>query len=103
MQKKIRSNIYEAAIDSDGDQAITVAQLKEALSLLPDNAPVMGVYDGCLRLSIAYVYMSKSGIVALCGKDENLCYDRDRPIGAPDEEADKYFSIPDQPNSKPRN
>ena len=70
-----------------------VSEVIKALSRMPQEAEVMGLYDGALRLSVDAVYQSRSGYVALAAFHEPIYHDMDRPISAPSVAENRFWLL----------
>lgn len=70
-----------------------VAQLIAALSALPGSADVTMLWDGAARSAVEGVWLAQSGDVVVGPLYEPIYSDEDRPVGAPTELADHYFSM----------
>jgi hypothetical protein len=60
-----------------------VCDLVKALSEVPQDAEVLGVFDGAARLGIHHVWLSNSGYVLLADEESPVYYDEDRPVSGP--------------------
>lgn len=73
-----------------------VIEAIEILKKLNPNLDMGYLYDGAVREDVNLIYESKGGKVVIA--DYGLvCYDNeDRPINAPNEEEEKYYSLPEK-------
>lgn len=77
---------------------MTAEQLIEVLKTMPKDAQVWHLWDGELRTKVEVVYLSRSGKVVTADYDE-VCYTgKSRPLDAPDESENKYWSTEKNPN-----
>jgi hypothetical protein len=72
-----------------------VSELIERLQEMPLDAEVLHLWDGGLRTAIEHVWLTRTGVVGT-GDHDQVCYDTDgRPLEAPTQEQDRYWSTPD--------
>jgi hypothetical protein len=72
-----------------------VSELIERLQKMPADAEVFHLWDGALRTAIQHVWLTRAGTVGT-GDNNAVCYDtEDRPVDAPTEQDDRYWSTPD--------
>jgi hypothetical protein len=69
---------------------MTVAELIARLSALPLTAKVGYAWDGGVRSSVDFVFLSRGGDVVISDGDV-IYYDEDRPAEAPTSEEDRYW------------
>lgn len=82
-----------------------VAELIHILWSMPKSAKIRTLWDGKCRTSVDAVWLSKSGVVVLTGSDDVVYDDDDRPIYAPSETDEPYWTFattppPNLPHSK---
>jgi hypothetical protein len=76
---------------------MTVKELVEALSKMPQDARVFHLWDGEPRTAINVVYETKNGKV-MTADYEMVCYSTDaRPIDAPTKEENPYWETNEKP------
>lgn len=77
---------------------MTVAELIEALRLMPQDATVWHVWDGGPRTEIQFVWTARVGNRVITADVSENCYDDDdRPANAPTERQSPYWSTPADP------
>lgn len=76
---------------------MNVIELIEMLEELPEAAEVWCLWDGELRSSIEHAYLGKTGYVVLADYDEGAYSDSGRPVDAPTQIKDQWWSTPDNP------
>ena len=78
-----------------------VKDLIEKLKEMPEDAEVFHLWDGAARTIINHVWLSRSGNVITADSGE-VCYQTEtRPIDAPTEREDRYWSTPQDEDADP--
>ncbi len=83
------------------DKTMKVHELIEVLKMMPQDAPVLHLWDGEPRTSIEHVWLSKSGCVVTADLDERCYSDDARPVGAPTKKQEMYWITPSMPQKSP--
>jgi hypothetical protein len=68
-----------------------VSELVARLREMPQDAPVMCVWDGGARTDVRHVWAARGGSVMLADYDEVVYSDEDRPLDAPLEKDVRYW------------
>jgi len=71
-----------------------VSQLINELSSFPQDLDCYMLYDGALRSSIEFVYISNSNNVGFADSGDVIYYDECRPQGSPSKEEEQFFKTP---------
>lgn len=77
-----------------------VKELIEVLKQMPEDAEVCHIWDGEPRTSIEFVWLAREKTeddkqLVVTSDYDQTCYSEDvRPIGAPTERQDRYWSTP---------
>ena len=80
---------------------MTVKELISQLMDMPQDAVVLHVWDGSARTEINFVWLSRGGDVITADYDMVCYHTEQRPIDAPTEEEDRYWSTPPDLYHKP--
>jgi hypothetical protein len=73
---------------------VTVKQLIERLREMPEDAPVLHVWDGVARTEVEHVWLAASGEVVTADNNQVVYDTRDRPADAPTSEQNRYWYTP---------
>lgn len=73
-----------------------VSKLIERLQQMPPDADVFHLWDGELRTAIEHVWLSRDGVVGTADFNQVLYTGDSRPIDAPTEQENRYWSTPSQ-------
>jgi hypothetical protein len=71
-----------------------VFELIGRLQQMPPDADVYHLWDGELRTVIEHVWLSRDGVVGTADFNQVLYTGASRPVDAPTEEEDRYWSTP---------
>lgn len=72
-----------------------VKELIRKLNEMPPDAEVKYIWDGVARTKADLTWLSRGGDVMICGYEELVYPDEERPIEAPSETDDPYWYSPD--------
>lgn len=70
---------------------MTIKEIIEVLKTMPQDAQMGHLWDGAVRSMVDGIYLSQSGVVVGAPEGEPAYNDEDRPVGAPNENEDRYF------------
>ena len=74
---------------------MTVAELIARLQTMPPELPVWMLYDGWCKNETDHVWVTRAGDEVLLGKGgEQVYHDKNRPAGAPTEQEEQYWQLP---------
>lgn len=73
---------------------MTVSELIRKLEHMPQEAEVYSMYDGAASNDVDFVWRSRSGDVVLSPCNQMVYDTDDRPITAPTQEEDEFWSTP---------
>ncbi len=65
------------------EYTVTVADLIAKLQAMPQDAPIITIYDGFCSIAPACVWLSQGGFVVMVDEGDPVYHDEDRPPGAP--------------------
>lgn len=74
-----------------------VKDLIEILKTMPQDAPVLHLWDGAPRTAIEHVWVSRGGIVITADCGEHCYANEDRPSSAPTEDQQPLWHTPAKP------
>lgn len=64
---------------------------------MPQEAKVKYIYDGAAYGNTDLVWQTRGGNVRICSYAHNVYSTKNRPLDAPTQEEQKYWSTPDDP------